>query len=153
MLKNVLKFLGIAVGIVIVGAGALWGVQYWQYRTSPEYRALQDLKNLQKQYAEDPYGGNTPEETLRLFIDALKKGDTDLASKYFILDKQEEWRNDLLIIKEKGLLDEMVRDLENTKLENKDSETARYFFVTEENLSSPVVLVKSVNGKWKIRTL
>lgn len=153
MLKNVLKFLGIAVGIVIVGAGALWGVQYWQYRTSPEYRALQDLKNLQKQYAEDPYGGNTPEETLRLFIDALKKGDTDLASKYFILDKQEEWRNDLLIIKEKGLLDEMVRDLENAKRGSDISpEGAQFALLDENNRDIGLVsIIVAPNGKWKIK--
>jgi hypothetical protein len=34
----------------------------------------------------DTYGGKTPEETLQLFIDALKAGDIELASKYFALE-------------------------------------------------------------------
>lgn len=32
----------------------------------------------------DTYGGKTPAETLQLYIDALKKNDFELASKYFI---------------------------------------------------------------------
>ena len=32
----------------------------------------------------DTYGGKTPAETLQLYIDALKKNDLELASKYFI---------------------------------------------------------------------
>jgi len=35
--------------------------------------------------SEDTYGGKTPEETLNLFIEALKKEDLELASKYFVL--------------------------------------------------------------------
>ena len=34
----------------------------------------------------DTWGGKTPEETLAMFVDALKKGDIALASKYFMLD-------------------------------------------------------------------
>lgn len=33
----------------------------------------------------DTYGGKTPQETLDMFVDALKKGDIELASKYFVL--------------------------------------------------------------------
>jgi len=101
MFKNVLKFLGIGLGIAVLGLGAVYGVQYLQYRNSPEYKAVKDWENLQKQYAEDTFGGDTPEETLRLFVEALKKRDTDLAAKYFVLDKQPKWKTDLAKIKEK----------------------------------------------------
>lgn len=37
----------------------------------------------------DIYGGKTPEETLELYIEALKKGDIELASKYSQVDQQE----------------------------------------------------------------
>ena len=81
MLKSVIKFsLGI-VAIVALGIGALWGADYLRYRNSPEYRALKEVERIKKEITDDPYGGDTPEETLRLFIDALKQGDTDLAAK------------------------------------------------------------------------
>jgi len=37
----------------------------------------------------DTYGGYTPAETLQLYIDALKKADYELASKYFIESKRQ----------------------------------------------------------------
>jgi hypothetical protein len=42
----------------------------------------------QKQLA-DTYGGKTPQETLQMYIDAVEKGDYELASKYFVVEKQE----------------------------------------------------------------
>ncbi len=43
----------------------------------------------------DTYGGKTPEETLDLYIEALKKGDIELAAKYSRVDQQEEEIEDL----------------------------------------------------------
>ncbi len=155
MLKNVLKFLGIGLLIVVLGLAVLLAVRYMRYRTSPEYQVEQNLKNLEKQYAEDPYGGNTPEETLRLFIDALKKGDTDLAAKYFVLDKQEQWREELAKIKDKGLLNEMVKDLERLK-KTKQTEEETFYTLADSN---KVVLIEMIldknqmSSKWKISEL
>lgn len=153
MFKNILKFLGIGVGIAVLGLGVVYGVQYFQYRNNPEYQAVQDLENLKKKYAQDPYGGDTPEQTLQLFVDALKKGDTDLAAKYFVLDKQQEWREELMKIKEKGLLKDMIKDIESTKLTF--NETAAYFTLVRTNdLSSELVMHKNpLNKKWKITEL
>ncbi len=158
MLKNVLKFLGIGLGIVALGVGALFGIRYLQYRNSPEYQALAEMKKLEKAYAQDPYGGETPEETLRLFIDALKKGDTDLAAKYFVLDVQPEWKEGLAKIKERGLLDEMVRDLERLKnkyplIEGDDKRFVLEAYNDGGELVMQADLGKSLNGKWKILDL
>lgn len=158
MWKNILKFGAIGVGIALLGAGVLYGVQYWRYRSSPEYQILSDLKKWEKMYAEDSYGGETPEETLRLFIDALKNGDTDLAAKYFIIDKQEEWREDLAKIKEKGLLQDMIRDAEklNSKYPLMEGNNNRFIFEAfNENgeLILQADIAKGPNGKWKILDL
>lgn len=153
MLKNVLKLSGITVGIVAVATLVLYGIQSYRYRTNPEYQVLKEIENLKKQYVEDPYGGDTPEETLRLFIDALKSGDTELAAKYFILNKQQEWREDLAKIKEKGLLDEMVRDLEKTRLKI-DNDAAFFTLLNEDGFESQLVMHKSPsNRKWKVTEL
>ncbi len=49
-------------------------------------RAMERYK-LAKQ---DHYGGKTPEETLKLFVEALKKKDAKLAAKYYL---PWEWEN------------------------------------------------------------
>jgi len=155
MLKSFVKFLFVGIIIISAGVGLLYGVRYFQYLKSPEYKAIQDLKNLEKQYAEDPYGGDTPEETLRLFIDALKKGDTELAAKYFVLDKQQEWKEDLAKIKEKGLLEEMVKDLERLEKSKEEPEEVFYVTTNKENIVSVQLIVgkNPYSKKWKIYEL
>ena len=44
-----------------------------------------NLQAAEERQRQDVYGGNTPEETLQLFITALEKDDLELASKYFSL--------------------------------------------------------------------
>ena len=45
---------------------------------------------LEEPYKKDIYGGKTPEETWAMYIDALKKGDIDLAIKYYAVGDQEK---------------------------------------------------------------
>jgi|SRR3989344_1034696 len=153
MIRNIAKFALIGLAIVVAGIVVLYGMQYFRYRTSPEYQVEQDLKNLEKAYAEDSFGGETPEETLALFIDALKKEDTELAAKYFVLDKRGEWREELAQIKDKGLLERMIKDLEKTTKKGKD-DTAFFTLLNEDGFESQVVMHKnSLNGRWKITEL
>ena len=49
-----------------------------------EYQKILKLKKL---YENDHYGGKTPEETLALFVEALKKKDYKLAAKYYVPEK------------------------------------------------------------------
>lgn len=154
MLKSVLKFLGILAGIALLSVAVLFGVEYLRYKNSPEYQAVEDLKNLEKQYAEDTYGGDTPEETLRLFIEALRAGDTELAAKYFVLDKQEQWREDLALLKEKGLLDEMIKDVEDAKKYRSSSTDQIFFTGGNENGEATVTIdLIKMYGRWKIRNI
>ena len=45
---------------------------------------------LEAQYKNDPYGGATPEATLKLFIEALEKKNYTLASNYFVPEERTE---------------------------------------------------------------
>lgn len=153
--QTIQKFFVPILGIIAVAAALLWGVDYLRYRQSPEYQVESDLKRIERMYAEDPYGGETPEETLRLFIDALKQGDTDLAAKYFVLDKQEEWKIELSMIKDKGLLGVMVKDLEREKekkpLYEGNTESYNFFIYNDEGvLAASINIVKGPNKRWKI---
>lgn len=50
----------------------------------------QALAKEQEMLSKDTYGGKTPEETLKFFVDALKKKDYKLAAKYYLPWKQAE---------------------------------------------------------------
>ncbi|MEK7067272.1 MAG: hypothetical protein AAB950_00520 [Patescibacteria group bacterium] len=152
-MKNYIKYIGGFVGIALVGAAILWGVSEYRYRKSPEYQAIKYFDDLKSKYENDTYGGATPEETLQLFIDALKKGDVELASKYFMIEDQEEQKKYLKEVKEEGLLESMIDDLGKTKLSiNED----KAFFTLVENKRAVAQLVmykNSKTGKWKISEL
>lgn len=143
--------------LVLVGAGVLlWGVvwlfNYYQYRNSPEYQAQKYLDEMEKKYREDTYGGSTPEETLQLFIAALKKGDTDLASKYFVAEKWEEWKN---YFQDKNTnIENLITEAKKLKLSKKDNQRAFFTIVNEQNVVEvQVVLILNSNSKWKILEL
>ena len=153
MFKNMTKFAGVMIAIVLVGGLVLLIMQYIRYRYSPEYRVEKNLKEIEKQYAEDSYGGDTPEETLALFISALKVGDTNLAAKYFVLDAQAQWREDLAVMKEKGFLVEMVKDLNKTSTKI-DGDTAFFTLTNQDMPESQLVMHKNpLNNRWKITEL
>ena len=82
------------VGIFIVAIGILWGIYYYrQWQGEKAVTALHDYLQEQSDAAlqsamADTYGGSTPQETLQMYIDAVEKGDYELASKYFIESKR-----------------------------------------------------------------
>ena len=148
--KTSLKF--IVGALLIIGLGiVVWFATSTSARE--ERQAQKYFEDLREQYENDPYGGDTPEETLALFIEALEKGDIELASKYFVIDEQEEWKEKLVRIKERDLLQEMAGDLKNKKEDKIDNDTARYFIFAQNGQAAPLVLIKTLNSKWKIRTL
>jgi len=150
------------VAILAAAGFLLWGTnwlfQYYQYRSSPEYKAQKYIDEMEKKYREDTFGGSTPEETLNLFIDALKKGDTDLASKYFVIDKQEEWKGKLEKSEKVGNIDNFVSFLEkiNKPQNGKELFTGSYQFVYSLNNDTPWIIDLVINqftNKWKIDEL
>ncbi|MDP3769893.1 MAG: hypothetical protein U1A23_00915 [Candidatus Sungbacteria bacterium] len=155
MTKHAIKFSLGALGLVIVGFGVLFILRYLNLENRQMREAERIVEEIKEQYLSDTYGGNTPEETLQLFIDALKKGDTDLAAKYFVLDKQEEWKKDLVQIKDKGLLNEMVKDLEREKEKKVSGNDRVVFYIYNDNneLALGITLIKGVNLRWKIEDL
>ena len=55
-----------------------------------------EIADKKAKIAADTYGGKTPQETLDMFISAVEKGDYELASKYFVLERQIEWKDNLM---------------------------------------------------------
>ncbi len=90
------RFIGAFFAIIVAVIGLLL---YWKVYYEPGERAraaVELAKRLEREQqlfyerqAADTYGGKTPQETLRLYIAAVERGDYELASKYFVLEKQD----------------------------------------------------------------
>lgn len=147
------KWKGVVV-LLIIAALVTWGLlhlseivnavqgKYMAWKTNHQIEALE------KPYRTDKVGGKTPEETFDLFISALKKGDTDLASKYFVIQKQESWRKTLEEYERKDFINDFVFELEKDrsewkKRETKNSDTAEFETYTLINKDS----VADFNGQ------
>ncbi len=99
--------------ILIFGFSVYAGARVYRYRS--DLKPLADYNAYLDKFRNDTYGGKTPEETLKLFVAALKKGDVLLASKYFALDQngsREKWVKYLEDVKAKNLLATMAKDIE-----------------------------------------
>lgn len=117
---------------------------------SDRERADKAAEAMNKEQMEDVYGGATPEETLKLFTDALKKGDTELASRYFLIEDQEEQKNYLDSVASRNNLSKIWEDIAKGVLRLEDSRA--YLSVVEDGVEvAAMTLAKnSYNGKWKI---
>lgn len=80
--------------IIIVAFLLIWGFgEYRQYEGRKKLdRFVEETERLQREEYDramaDTYGGKTPQETLGMYIEAVEVGDYELASKYFIFDRQ-----------------------------------------------------------------
>ena len=141
-----------ALGLGIYYATGWYKWQSAQNEATANDRALQDIKEWEAQYENDTYGGTTPEETLALFIDALKKGDIDLASKYFVVDERETWLNNLRRIQEGDKLNSMIRDLGTAQRGKDIDENGAVFSLANplNEITAMIYLASGKNGVWKI---
>ena len=144
--RRKLIWAGIVLATLIL---AVIGWQYWQYTQSPYYQQMKAVKAIEKDLKEqDKWGGKTPEETVRLFTEAVKKGDFELASKY----GRDEIKSELEKMKVDRKIDSLIKDLEAGKIE--EGETGPEFadlIVLEASKKYWILsMVKSDGGTWKI---
>ena len=122
---------------------------------SPEAKQAREaravLEQLQEEYKNDTFGGQTPEETLELFIAALEDGDIELASKYFLPEDREKIMNDIKSTEEAGKLSAAIERFKNLRLSSKNNKRA-FFKISDENgmTEFQATLDKNPNGVWKI---
>ena len=147
MTKQTITFGAGALALVLLGLGALYLIRSY----IPEYQARKAYEQLLEEYKNDPYGGDTPEETLQLFIDALKKGDVELAAKYFEWAYKDKLFDQLKKFANEKIINDVIADLEKLKLGKQDNEQAFFEYFIEGVGTVDVVMHKnSTNGKWKI---
>lgn len=115
-----------------------------QYKQDTEI-FTKKIQEQEEQYAADIYGAETPEATYQLFLEALQKQDIDLASKYFILDRQEEYKELLAEIEKSGQWDEMIKDLSNPRNQRgklEDENTYVIEIINDENISVTTIVLR-----------
>lgn len=162
----------IVAGFVIFGL--LRGQEFLaSFLVSQETKKIQ--RELERPYREDKYGGKTPEKTFDLFLEALRKENIELASKYFELEKQEKWIEILNQYKSGGLINDYIFELEKRKREwqfvKNNGQEAFYSYLVKVERNTKVrfgdqildlptgeyenfiIFIKSLNNLWKIREI
>lgn len=92
--------------------------------------------SLEQPYKEDTYGGKTPEETWGMFLDALKRGDIELASRYYDVGHQKKAKEWLEKIKQNNKLERKMKEMESLQKSSEKSLEGRsdyyYDYFNEE---------------------
>lgn len=152
---------------IIYGVGiffAIWAVfigvmSFLEWRDNTKFERNMTkidkmVEDREKELAKDTIGGNTPQETLEMFITAVEAGDYELASKYFVVEKQKEELRSLYespkenINKVLVLLLGVLDRIKNEKLSDIDNDGI--FIVSDPILVS---FIKYPSGNWKINEI
>jgi hypothetical protein len=165
------------IGFLIIIGLTVGGFFAWNKYFSPEAKYAREMRenyqkyldfeaNYEKALTEDASGGKTPEETLNMFIEALKDEDVELASKYFYLDTNEkseyyltqrEWKEGLIKAKEEGRLNKIIDVINRSVIDNShQSEESVWFTLdNQEGMAEYTTILKFNNysGVWKIESM
>jgi hypothetical protein len=139
--------------IVLIGLGD-YGLKLYQQWGQQQY--IHKLEALRAQYKNDTYGGATPEETLQMFIKAFKSGDIELASKYFIPEKQSEYLAKMKSWVKAGKREQVLKNLsydKKTCYEYKgECELSRYDNTVDAWYTTSLIH-NSDTKKWKLKNM
>jgi len=142
-------------------------IEGWKYDLYQKYY----VDKYENAMREDVWGGKTPEETLQLFIEALKKGDIELASKYFALNTNEnseyyltheEWKIAIEKTRDERGLESIISGLKDLKpvgysesYKWKDSKGFSFEKLNEDGTVGVTVELVSnpYSGVWKIESM
>ncbi|MFA5022949.1 MAG: hypothetical protein WC385_03265 [Candidatus Paceibacterota bacterium] len=117
-MKKKFWFWVVIILVVVVLSVIVWQTKILQRinQTWQERQFLSKVENIKNTWRNDTAGGATPEETLKMFITAFKAGDLELASKYFVVDKQVEFLAKMQNWVKLGKGEEIIKSLENSKM-------------------------------------
>lgn len=142
-----------SVVVIIILVVSIQTFREWRDSTSVD-RLVKELKEREQeiydQKVADKIGGKTPQETLNLFIQAVEKGDYQLASKYFVVEKQEEELKSLQNSPKENIKNVMELLKQINVLEGSYSSDKREFVVRKPILVSFILYP---SGNWKIEEI
>ena len=164
--RNFFVFSGVFLIIIILAGGgyAVWDRYFSsEAQTQRNYQKYVDWQaNYDKAMREDTYGGKTPQETLDMFIAALRAGDVELAGKYFMLNEEgkvdQKWLDGLNKTKEEGKFFDVVNLLLEAKPDLKAVINKDYFVFSVRDKNGVVITdldlrLNKYSEIWKIESL
>lgn len=162
--KRFLKFAAVLVAFfvgafVVTSLTGIFNPVLEAQRYLLERKILNEAREREEFEKKDTYGGKTPEETYQLFLQALEKQDIELASKYFVREKQAEIKQRLSRIKERGGWQFMLDDLagKTSKLEKKSITESWYRITPLDKNNQPIAFIELKKSEptslWKIDKL
>ena len=134
----------IIIGVAVIYSGyVLFGSSIYNYYEGWKIgRAYHKFEQGFTDYLKsDTYGGATPEETYKLFVETLKSGDIESASKYFYWEHQVPEQKKLQKMKDEGKLEEYINGLpdwgqmKEEEYWDKDGKMFSWIEVSEEPVS------------------
>lgn len=152
------KIIFTTLAVVVIGALSIWlgpgfynDYKNWRF-TKQMNQVAEELdkagKDEYKAMMADIYGGKTPQETLKLYIEAVEKGDYELASRYFVFDKQEEWNDNLSKAAEAGKIGNLLPPLQKLNIKDGYYSSDKKIYSVDNPIFVEFML--SPNGIWKI---
>lgn len=87
-INNKKLFIWLIIIALLIVLGFIFFRQFYLYHFYG--RIKQQLKQTEIMIQNDTYGGQTPQETLEMFVSALEKQDPQEISRYFTYEKQEK---------------------------------------------------------------
>ena len=132
-----------------------------------EQQTLQRVQELETALRNDTVGGKTPEETLALFLSALKNNDIELAGQYFALNTNEqspyyltrqEWIDGLNQTQKEGKIQSIIETLKKMQPStNKDWGADQFVYVVlnGNGLAQYSLFLKlnKYSNVWKIESM
>lgn len=155
------KKIALATGVLFASALVYCAWAFWYYDVNAPSRDTREFSRMwhwalyvhgmNRADRADTYGGETPEETLALYLAALEAGDIELAAKYYVPEKQVEVLSELTLGKQNGVLPKLV-NVYSTATSGKATLENKYFMsVSEPPYSFDFVFVLNTQtSKWKI---
>lgn len=143
----------IILSIIIFLAGFLIGngIKYYLDMWHADRNVQAWQKGIDNLYANDTYGGKTPEETFDLYLAALKKGDLELASKYFWMERQNKELNFLQKVKNNDELQNYTNELNSIKKYSwKKNESGENLVIAYQGYREKPRTVEIFDTKWNI---
>jgi len=155
-------FIMLGVVLVIV-VGTLMYINYQNNEFNRGQMKIHDAfveyeERLYEKAKEDDVGGETPQETLDMFIEAVEEEDYELASDYFVIGKKEEMLETLKGMKKNYLLS-AINSFKSARptdyssgLDLNNKNINKFTMEAEINNSPPYVIEfqKYPSGVWKI---
>ena len=153
-MKKKIKMILIVFGVIVfVWYGYVGTVKYinwkwWQRMKNEAANFEKEIADKKAKIAADTYGGKTPQETLDMFISAVEKGDYELASKYFVVERQIEWKDNLVSIAKDNKLNIFLNPLKEARNNIGEYSENKKIYLINNPISVDLILYHS--NLWKI---